>query len=50
MRTFLITVQTEKELPELVDTIANRIYVIDGVKDVGVEELAEYDDSLIDSD
>lgn len=39
MRTFIITVETEKDLPELVDTIANRIYVIAGVKDVEVVEV-----------
>jgi hypothetical protein len=41
MRTFIVTVQTEKDIKELVDLIANRVYTLDGVKDVEVVELID---------
>ena len=40
-RTFIVTVQTEKEIKDLVDFIAGRVYTLDGVKDVEVVELID---------
>ena len=41
MRTFIVTVETEKELKDLCDFIAQRVYNIDGVKDIEVVELLD---------
>lgn len=39
MRTFIIQVEEEKHVDELASKIENRVYVLQGVKDVTVEEL-----------
>lgn len=41
MRTFIIQVEEEREVEDLAAKIENRVYVLQGVKDVTVQELPE---------
>lgn len=43
MRTFIIQVEEEREVDDLAAKIENRVYVLQGVKDVTVQELPEQD-------
>ena len=43
MRTFIIQVEEEREVEDLAAKIENRVYVLQGVKDVTVQELPEQD-------
>jgi len=40
-RTFILTVQTEKEIKDLINLIAGSVDTLDGVKDVEVVELVD---------
>lgn len=49
MRTeIILTVEHTKEIPDLLDKIANRIYVIDNVQDVTATIKPEPDSSVVD--
>lgn len=49
MRTFIIQVEEEREVDDLASKIENRVYVLQGVKDVTVQELPEQGSGEIDA-
>lgn len=38
---FIVTIVTDKDMPDLTDLFANRIYSMDGVHDVTVSEMVD---------